>query len=75
MPDAVMDRLDFPHESLFEMNRLCNALKKLNEAELCKLSAVVMYAEPENALQMRQLAENLDEFDNFTCFQQKAMIK
>ena len=63
LPDAVMDRLDVPHESLDAMNSLCAAAGRLDQNEMQKLSAVVNYAQPEYAFQMRHLAENLELFD------------
>ena len=63
LPDPVMDRLDFPNESIYEMNRLCAAVRGMDEGQVQKLSAVALYAKPEYAFQMRQLAENLDLFD------------
>ena len=63
LPDPVMDRLDFPNESIYEMNRLCAAVRGMDEGLVQKLSAVALYANPEYAFQMRQLAENLELFD------------
>ena len=63
LPDPVMERLDFPNESIYEMNRLCAAVRGMDEGQVQKLSAVALYANPEYAFQMRQLAENLDLFD------------
>lgn len=63
LPDAIADHLDVPHESLCEMNRLFAAVGRMDQSELQKLSAVVLYAQPEYAFQIRQLAENLDLFD------------
>ena len=63
LPDPVMDRLDFPNESIYEMNGLCAAVRGMDEGQVQKLSAVALYANPEYAFQMRQLAENLELFD------------
>ena len=63
LPDPVMERLDFPNESIYEMNRLCAAVRGMDEGQVQKLSAVALYANPEYAFQMRQLAENLELFD------------
>ena len=63
LPDPVMERLDFPNESIYEMNRLCAAVRGMDEGLVQKLSAVALYANPEYAFQMRQLAENLELFD------------
>ena len=45
------------------MNRLCAAVGRMDQSEIRKLSAVVLYAQPEYAFQIRRLAENLDLFD------------
>ena len=63
LPDAVTERLDCPNEGIYELNRLCAAVEKLDAAQIKKFSAVVLYAEPENAMQMRHLAENLEQFE------------
>ena len=63
LPDTVMVRLDVPHESLNELNSLCAAAGRLDQKEMNKLSAVVNYAQPRYAFQMRLLVENLELFD------------
>lgn len=63
LPDAVVDRLNFPKESLWEMNSLCASVKNMDHKERQKLCAVIQCAEPEYAFQMRHLAENLELFD------------
>lgn len=63
LPDTVMVRLDVPHESLNELNSLCAAAGRLDQKEMKKLSAVVNYAQPRYAFQMRLLVENLELFD------------
>lgn len=63
LPDAVVDRLNFPKESLWEMNSLCAAVKNMDHKERQKLCAVIQCAEPQYAFQMRHLAENLELFD------------
>jgi Antirestriction protein (ArdA). len=63
LPDAIADRLDVPHESLDVLNSLCAAVGRLDQKEMQKLSAVVNYAQPEYAIQMQHLAENLELFD------------
>ena len=62
-PDAVDCALDFEHESLFELNRLCHACSNFKEQDLEKLGAVCQMAKPACAANIRQLAENLDQFD------------
>ena len=62
-PDAVDCALDFEHESLFELNRLCHACSGFKEQDFKKLGAVCQLAKPTCAANIRQLAENLDQFD------------
>ena len=62
-PDAVDCALDFEHESLFELNRLCQICSSFKEQELVKLGAVCQMVKPACAANIRQLAENLDQFD------------
>ena len=62
-PDEVDCALDFEHESLFELNRLCHACSNFKEQDLEKLGAVCQMAKPACAANIRQLAENLDQFD------------
>ena len=63
LPDDVMVRLNFPKESLYEVNGLCAAVRDMEQKEQQKLSAVIRYSQPKYAFQMRLLAENLDLFD------------
>ena len=62
-PDEVDCALDFEHESLFELNRMCQACSNFNEQDFVKLGAVCQMAKPVCAASIRQLAENLDQFD------------
>ena len=62
-PDAGDCALDFEHESLFELNRLCHACSGFKEQDFKKLGAVCQMAKPTCAANIRQLAENLDQFD------------
>ncbi len=62
-PDAVDCALDFEHDSLFEMNRMCHACSGFKEQDFVKLGAVCQMAKPTCAANIRQLAENLDQFD------------
>ena len=56
--DSVIER-----ESIFALNRLCQVLKPMEPKELEKLRAAVTLAEPETAVEIIRLAENLDLFD------------
>lgn len=62
-PDEVDAALDFRYEGIFELNELAQAVNKLSNSDREKLGAVVAMAEPEYAMQIRQLAENLDQFE------------
>ena len=61
--DEVDCALDFEQESLFELNRLCQTCANFQDADFEKLSAVCQMAKPACAANIRQLAENLDQFD------------
>ena len=60
---AVEAVLDIQNESIFELNRLAQAVDRLLWDQRMKLGAVVAMAEPVNVRQLRQLAENLDQFE------------
>ena len=62
-PDEVDCALDFEHESFFELNRLCLVCSNFKEQDFEKLGAVCQMATPACAANIRQLAENLDQFD------------
>ena len=62
-PDDVDCTLDFEHESLFELNRLCQVCSNFKKQDFEKLGAVCQMAKPACAANIRQLAENLDQFD------------
>ena len=62
-PDEVSCALDIEQESLFELNRMCQACSNFKEQNFEKLGAVCQMAKPACAANIRQLAENLDQFD------------
>ena len=62
-PDEVDCTLDVEQESLFELNRLCQVCSNFKEQDFVKLGAVCQMAKPTCAANIRQLAENLDQFD------------
>ena len=62
-PDEVDCTLDVEHGSLFELNRLCQICSNFKEQDFVKLGAVCQMAKPTCAANIRQLAENLDQFD------------
>ena len=61
--DEVDCALDFEYESLFELNHLCQACAEFQDVDFEKLGAVCQMAKPVCAASIRQLAENLDQFD------------
>ena len=62
-PDEVDVRLDFRRETMDDLNNLALAVEKLSQLDLEKLGAVVDVVKPECAGEIRQLAENLEQFD------------
>lgn len=48
---------------MVEINEMCEAIAKLSPQECSKLNAAVMMAEPRYASEIRQLAENLEQFE------------
>ena len=63
LPDEVNVLLDMEREPLSVLNELAEATDGLSEADMQKLGAAVMLAKPENAAQIKKLAENLNLFD------------
>ena len=62
-PAGVEAVLDVQLESIYELNRLAQAVNRLSWDQRMKLGAVAAMAEPVNARQLRQLVENLDQFN------------
>ncbi len=63
LPDEVDVLLDMEQESLSDLNALAQAADALSSDDLKKLGAVVTMARPRTAEQVKNLAENLDQFD------------
>ena len=63
LPNEVDVLLDMEQESLADLNALAQAADELSSDDTKKLGAVVMLAKPQNAEQIKNLAENLDLFD------------
>ena len=55
--------MDMEYETLSDLNELAEATDGLSKADMEKLGAVVMLAEPKSATQIKNLAESLDLFD------------
>ena len=63
LPNEVDVLLDMEYETLSDLNELAEATDRLSKADMEKLGAVVMLAEPKSAAQIKNLAESLDLFD------------
>ena len=61
--DEVDVLLDMERESLADLNALAQAADEFSSDDMKKLGAVVTLAKPQNAEQIKNLAENLDQFD------------
>lgn len=66
LPEKVAEALDLESLSvgdISDLNRMCRAIEPLKDADMEKLNAIVLTAEPEDIMAVCQLAENLDQFD------------
>lgn len=63
LPNELTDLLCISNEPIRELNRMCAAIAELSGKDIDKLAAAALMAEPETALQITHLAENLDQFD------------
>ncbi len=63
LPKAVSEQIDLQQESLVELNEMCGTIAKLSPQECNKLNAAVLMAQPRYASEIRQLAENLEQFE------------
>ena len=63
LPNEVDVLLDMEYETFSDLNELAEATDGLSKADVGKLGAVVMLAEPKSAAQIKNLAESLDLFD------------
>ena len=66
LPEKVAEALHLKFlrgSEIPELNRMCQAIEPLQRADREKLNAVVQLAEPQNAYEVCQLVENLDQFD------------
>ena len=63
LPNEVDVLLDMEYETLSDLNELAEATDGLSKADMEKLGAVVMRAEPKSAAQIKNLVESLDFFD------------
>ncbi len=63
LPKAVSEKIDLQQESLVELNEMCGEIAKLSPQECRKLNAAVLIAQPRCASEIRQLVENLEQFE------------
>ena len=63
LPNEVDVLLDMEYENLSDLNELAEATDGLSNADMEKLGAVVILAEPKSAAQIKNLVESLDLFD------------
>lgn len=63
LPKEVENVLEFHQESIYSLNELAAAVKKLSMEDRKKLGAATVMAKPEYAFQIRRLAEKLDQFE------------
>ena len=63
LPEGILKAVNWERESILDMNELCRAMDPLDGAARTKLEAAVLLARPKSASEVRQLAENLDQFD------------
>lgn len=63
LSEQVAMAIHLEHEDIASLNRLCRAIEPLDAEQREKLNAVVLMAKPGFAGEVRQLAENLDQFE------------
>ena len=63
LSEQVAMAIHLEQETIASLNRLCRAIEPLDTAQREKLDAVVLMARPKCASEVRQLAENLDQFN------------
>ena len=63
LSEQVALAIKLENEDINSLNQLCRAIEPLDTVQREKLDAVVLMAKPTSAGEIRQLAENLDQFD------------
>lgn len=63
LPPQVSAVVSLTRDGLEDLNALCRAIEPLDTEQREKLDAVVLLARPQYVSEVRQLAENLDQFD------------
>lgn len=63
LPEEADALLEFTEESIYDLNALCQAVAKFDEGEMAKYRAAVLFTEPTTAVELTNLAQQLDLFD------------
>lgn len=63
LSETIESRLPLERESVEDLNDMCKAIARLSQKDLKKLDAVVTMLNPCYASQIKQLAENIDQFE------------
>lgn len=63
LPEEADALLDFTEESVHDLNALCQAVADFSEGDMAKYRAAVLFTEPASAVELTNLAEQLDLFD------------
>ena len=63
LPPKVFAMVERPDDAILDLNRMCRAISPMDMAETEKLEAVVLMTRADSASEVRQLAENLDQFN------------
>lgn len=65
LPEQISAVLNIENEDPHTLNALSYAIRDLDEAEIKKLGAAILLAKPQDASEIRHLAENLELFEFF----------
>ena len=65
LPDELDAAIDFEKDDLKSLNAVCRSLSALDSKQISKLAAVTELARPMHAVELRQLAENVEQFEFF----------
>ena len=63
LPEGLSSIIDPEHESIFDLNRMAEAISKLSEPDVEKLVSAVVMTDAVYSFQVCELAKNLDMFD------------
>ena len=65
LPDELDAAIDFAYDDLKCINAMCRSLSALDTKQISKLAAITELARPMHAGELRQLAENVEQFEFF----------